>query len=106
MGYMNIVKVWEEVWRQFKIALSLGAVCGFVLSVLANFWIKNSLIGLIVGLSIFLVVVWSNFVGVVTPVVFKKIKIDPAIASGPLITTLNDVIGVFIYLTIARAILS
>ena len=76
-----------------------------VLSLLTNIWMKNSLIGLIVGLSLFLVVVWSNFVGVITPLVFKKINIDPAIASGPLITTLNDVIGVFIYLSIASFIL-
>ncbi|MFH1412081.1 MAG: magnesium transporter [Candidatus Omnitrophota bacterium] len=105
LGYMDIMKVSEEVWRQFKIALGLGSVCGIVLSVLAHFWMKNSLIGLVVGLSLFLVVVWSNFVGVVTPIVFRKIKIDPAIASGPLITTLNDVVGVFIYLTIASIFL-
>ncbi|MFH1837193.1 MAG: magnesium transporter [Candidatus Omnitrophota bacterium] len=105
LGHMDIFKIGEEIWRQFKIALGLGVVCGVVLSILTNFWIKDSLIGLIVGLSLFLVVVWSNFVGVVTPLVFKKLNIDPAIASGPLITTLNDVIGVFIYLSIATMIL-
>ena len=103
---MDITKVWEEVWRQLKIALSLGLVCGIVLTVLADLWKKNSLLGMIVGVSIFLVVVWSNFVGVVIPVIFKRLKIDPAIASGPLITTLNDVIGVFIYLSVATMLLS
>ncbi|MDP8258292.1 MAG: magnesium transporter [Candidatus Aadella gelida] len=105
LGYFDMIKVKDEVFRQFKIALGLGVVCGVVLSLLTNIWMKNSLIGLIVGLSLFLVVVWSNFVGVITPLVFKKINIDPAIASGPLITTLNDVIGVFIYLSIASFIL-
>ncbi len=105
LGYMNISRVWEEVWRQLKVALSLGVTCAVILTVLTNYWIKSSLIGLIVGISIFLVVVWSNFVGVLTPVIFKKIKIDPAIASGPLITTLNDVIGVLIYLNIATFML-
>ncbi|MCK5450865.1 MAG: magnesium transporter [Candidatus Omnitrophica bacterium] len=105
LGSMNFSRIWDEVWRQFKVALSLGAICGIILTGLTNFWIKNSLIGVIVGISIFLVVVWSNFVGVVTPVIFRKIKIDPAIASGPLITTLNDVIGVLIYLNIATLML-
>jgi magnesium transporter len=52
------------------------------------------------------VVVWSNFVGVVIPVLFKRFRIDPALASGPMITTLNDVIGVFIYLSVATVLLS
>ncbi|MBD3426630.1 MAG: magnesium transporter [Candidatus Omnitrophica bacterium] len=102
---MDFPRVWEEIWRQLKIALILGAVCAMILSVLANYWKGNSVVGIIVGLSIFLVVVWSNFVGVLIPVVFKKIGVDPAIASGPLITTLNDVIGVFIYLSVATTFL-
>lgn len=105
LGRMDISKVGEEILRQIKIALTLGFVCGTVLTVLANFWKGSTLLGLIVGLSIFLVVVWSNFVGVLIPVIFKRLKIDPAIASGPLITTLNDVIGVFIYLSVATLML-
>jgi len=105
LGHMNYTRVLQEVWRQIKVALGLGLVCGTILSVLANIWKKNTLIGLVVGVAIFLVVVWSNFVGVITPILFKKIKVDPAIASGPLITTLNDIIGVFIYLSIATLIL-
>ncbi|MFH1553060.1 MAG: magnesium transporter [Candidatus Omnitrophota bacterium] len=101
LGTMDFSRVGEEVWRQLKIAITLGLVCGSVLTILANIWKKNTVVGIIVGLSIFLVVVWSNCVGVVIPVLFKKIRIDPAIASGPLITTLNDVIGVFIYLSVA-----
>lgn len=106
LGSMDLSKVGDEIWRQFKIALGLAVICGTLLSVLANFWKKNSLVGFIVGLSIFLVVVWSNFVGVLIPLLFKKFKIDPAIASGPLITTLNDVVGVFIYLSVATLFLS
>ncbi|MDD4957219.1 MAG: magnesium transporter [Candidatus Omnitrophica bacterium] len=106
LGYMDLGRVAEELWRQFKIALGLGITCGIVLSVIVNFMVKSSLVGVIVGTSIFLVVIWSNFVGVMTPVIFKKINIDPALASGPLITTLNDIIGVFIYLSIATVFLS
>ena len=106
LGRMDFARVWEEILRQLKIALTLGAVCGTVLSLLANAWKHNSTVGIIVGISIFLVVVWSNFVGVLIPVIFKKIGVDPAIASGPLITTLNDVIGVFIYLSVATSLLA
>ncbi|MDP8299674.1 MAG: magnesium transporter [Candidatus Tantalella remota] len=106
LGRMDLSRVMDEIWRQLKIAITLGLVCGTVLTLLASLWKKNSQVGLIVGSSIFLVVVWSNCVGVLIPVVFKKIRVDPAIASGPLITTLNDVVGVFIYLTVATYVLS
>ncbi len=106
LGHMDLSKVGEEVLRQFKIALSLGLVCGIVLTFLANIWKGQSILGVITGLSIFLVVIWSTCVGVFVPVMFKKLGIDPAISSGPLITTMNDVIGVFIYLSIATMLLS
>jgi len=101
LGFMDYTKVFEEVWRQLKIALGLALICSVVLTLMTNIWMKDSLVGKIVGMSIFMVVVWSNVVGVLIPVAFKRLKIDPAIASGPLITTLNDVVGVFIYLSIA-----
>lgn len=106
LGHMDLSRVGEEIWRQFKIALTLGIICSTVLTLLANFWKHNTAVGIIVGLSIFLVVVWSNFVGVLIPVVFKRMKIDPAISSGPFITTFNDVIGVLIYLSVATAFLA
>ncbi len=106
LGHMDISKLGEEAWRQLKIALGLGIICGTVLTFLASIWKANSSISLIAGLSIFLVVVWSNFVGVSVPLMFKKINIDPALASGPLITTLNDIVGVFIYLSVAAFVLS
>jgi magnesium transporter len=106
LGYMDISKLGEEAWRQLKIALGLGIICGTILTILASIWKANSSVGLIAGLSIFLVVVWSNFVGVTVPLLFKKINVDPALASGPLITTLNDIIGVFIYLSVAAFFLS
>jgi len=105
LGHMDFSKLRSEVIRQFKIAVGLGLVCGIVLSILADFWKNNSAVGIIVGVSIFLVVVWSNFVGVFAPMLMKKIKIDPALAAGPLITTLNDIIGVFIYLSVAASFL-
>jgi len=105
MGRMDLSKLGDEIWRQFKIAVSLGIACGTVLTFLAGTWKNNASIGIITGLSLFLVVVWSNFVGVIVPLMFKKIRIDPAIAAGPLITTLNDIVGVFIYLGVATLVL-
>ena len=55
------------------------------------------LISLCVGVSLLLAMIVSSLVGTLVPLFFKKIKVDPAVASGPLITTVNDLVAVVIY---------
>lgn len=50
-----------------------------------------------VGISLVVAMVVSSLVGTIIPMFFHKIKIDPAVASGPLITTINDLVAVVIY---------
>ena len=54
-------------------------------------------ISVCIGLALVLALVISSLIGTVVPIYFKKIKIDPAVASGPLITTLNDLVAVITY---------
>lgn len=49
------------------------------------------------GVALFISLAVSNFVGLILPIIFKKIKIDPAVASGPMITTINDICSACIY---------
>ena len=58
-----------------------------------------------IGLSLVLAMFISSLVGTVVPMGFKKIHIDPAVASGPLITTVTDLVGVVTYYTLAWAML-
>ena len=55
------------------------------------------LISLCVGVSLLLAMIVSSLVGTLVPLFFKKIKVDPVVASGPLITTVNDLVAVVIY---------
>ena len=55
------------------------------------------MISLCVGVSLLLAMIVSGLVGTLVPLFFKKIKVDPAVASGPLITTVNDLVAVVIY---------
>ena len=58
-----------------------------------------------VGVSLFVAMVFSSLVGVVIPMFFHKIKVDPAVASGPLITTINDLVAVVTYYGLAWLLL-
>jgi len=107
LGILKSSNLWKEVVKQIKVALWLGLACGIILSIIGFFWgdTNPGLLGGVVGLSMFLAVTFSTLTGVLIPLSFHQLKIDPAIASGPLITTLNDVLGIALYLTSATIML-
>jgi magnesium transporter len=60
----------------------------------------------IVGVSLLIAMTVSSFIGTIVPIIFLKIKIDPAVASGPFITTINDVTALLIYYGLAALLLA
>ncbi len=57
---------------------------------------------LTVSIALFSVIIFASFFGTFIPLLLNRIKVDPALATGPFITTLNDIMGLFIYLMIGR----
>ncbi len=99
----------REILSGFMLGLILGSI-GFVqVMVLSNFsdaiGEHRVLIGLTVGFSLIGIVLWGTFSGSMLPFVLKKLGIDPATASGPMVATVVDVTGLFIYFTIALMVL-
>ena len=58
-----------------------------------------------VGISLLVAIIISSLVGTLVPILFHKIKVDPAVASGPLITTVNDLVAVVTYYGLAEILL-
>ena len=98
----------KEVISGLALGLILG-ICAFIITFIFMLIKGNvshkAIISLVIGLSMSLGIFISNFMGSLIPIFLSKIKIDPAVASGPFITTLNDVLGVVIYYSIAYIIL-
>ena len=65
----------------------------------------DSLISGCVGISLLVAIIISSLVGTLVPILFHKIKVDPAVASGPLITTVNDLVAVVTYYGLAWILL-
>jgi magnesium transporter len=65
----------------------------------------SSYFAVVVGLSIFASMLLASIIGTVTPLVMRRMNIDPAITSGPFVTTATDIIGVTTYLLIAALLL-
>jgi magnesium transporter len=101
------VRLTQWLWalgREMAVAGFLGVTMGVASSILGLFR-GGPEIGLIVGLAMVLLVLVSNFIGVVLPFVITKFGLDPAVVSNPLITSVADVAGLIIYFTIASWLL-
>ena len=81
----------------------VGSVNGLFLAAIIYgfaYFFESTTLGLVVSLSLFTVILFAAVFGTFIPLILDKYNIDPALATGPFITTLNDVLGLFIYLTI------
>ncbi|MBU1169249.1 MAG: magnesium transporter [Proteobacteria bacterium] len=108
-GRLDVRDIWTVVSKQLAIGLILGVIYGGLLGGVARFKYDHemsaSLLALAVGLSVFCSMSIAALMGSLVPMVFRKIQIDPAVASGPFISTSIDVISVFFYLSIATTLL-
>jgi magnesium transporter len=84
----------------------IGLLLGGVAFGRTILWGNGVNIALVVALTIVAICTWANTIGSLIPMIAFKIKIDPAVVSAPLITTLVDATGLAIYLLIAKSILS
>ncbi len=91
--------------RECGIGVLLGVTMGLASWVL-GFFKGDSRIALIVSLAMITIVVTSSLLGVILPVVLQRFRIDPAVASNPLIASVMDILGLLIYFSIAQAVLS
>src|SRR5690625_3527767 len=98
-GFFKVIR------REFRTGLMIGVICMVLISVIIPIFYGTWIIGAIVGVSILCTLSISSVVGAVVPLLIHKLKIDPAVASGPFITTINDIIGLLIYFSIATALL-
>jgi magnesium transporter len=91
--------------REFLVALVIGLVLGGLMVVALLLWRHDAGLGLVIGLSLMSVVLVSGMVGSAVPLLCDRFGIDPTVATGPFITTTNDVLGLMVYLTLAHQLL-
>ena len=105
-GKQKLHLVWKEMKVGFVNGLLLGSLAFVFIGIYIacfkhNAWLQAFLISGCVGVSRMVAMVISSLVGTLIPIFFHKIKIDPAVASGPLITTVNDLVAVVTYYGLA-----
>jgi magnesium transporter len=99
-GDISVMNIGRRIWVELKVALVNGVICGILLSLIVGFWLSSLVLGMVVGIALIVIILTSGLVGASVPLMLKKLDIDPALATGPFVTTSNDIISLFIYLTL------
>lgn len=86
---------------QLRVGALLAIICAALATTAAWFIGSDAKFSLVIGVSLFVSIQLASVNGVLIPVVFKRLGFDPAVASGPLVTTANDIIGISIYFGLA-----
>ncbi len=93
--------VFKRLLKEFRVATLNGFVASIVLLIASKFFFNAELdFGLILSLSLFIIIVNATMIGAIVPVIFKKVGVDPAIATGPIVSAANDIMGLLIYLSL------
>ncbi len=91
--------------REVKIGFIMGAVIGVGVAIIAQLWKGLPVLGFVVGAAMFLTITLACVIGVLIPKTFDRLGIDPAIASSPIVTTIQDITSLFIYFSLAAVMI-
>lgn len=104
LGEVRPQDVLRVAWRESRVGLLLGLGLGIV-GFVAGWLVAGLNVGATVGIAIMAVCIWAATVGAVMPLAAKALKIDPAVISAPMVTTLVDATGLIIYFLVAGLLL-
>jgi len=98
----EVLRVWR---KEMSVGLINGLVLGLLIAAVAWAWKGNPFLGLVVGSAMMLNTLVAVSIGGTVPLALKRIGADPALASGPILTTITDMCGFFLLLSLAAALL-
>ena len=91
----------RAVVREAGVGIINGAVMAIAVGIVAGLWFQNRDVGFVIAAAMQIVLVMAALGGVAVPVIIDRLGIDPAVSSGPFVTTLTDIVGFFTFLGVA-----
>jgi magnesium transporter len=104
-GRLNVRDLGKVVFKELCIGLILGIVYGLFIAAVAQFSYSTLMLAVSVGLALMSSMTIAALVGSLVPMIMARINIDPAVATGPFVTTAIDIISVFFYFILATTLL-
>ena len=103
---LGIDSLAQRLMKELGVALLNGIICSGLIMIITSLIGYPNSISFTVSISLMAVIIFAALFGTFIPLVLDKYKIDPALATGPFITTVNDVLGLFIYFMIGKLFLN
>ena len=94
--------IFQRLGKEFLVAVLNGLVCSLLILVYTILYKDSYDLAATVSVALMLVIIFAGLFGTFVPLMLDKYKIDPALATGPFITTMNDIVGLFIYFGIGH----
>lgn len=104
-GSTSIISMWNRLLKELGVAVVNGIICSLIILMSTYFLGYDMAMSVTVSISLFAVIIFAALFGTFVPLTLDKYDIDPALATGPFITTVNDILGLFIYFLIGQMIL-
>ena len=102
---LKLESIFQKIIKELGIGIINGLICSIIILIMIIAIGYNLKLSLAVSISLLAVIIFAALFGTITPLTLKKYNIDPALATGPFITTANDVLGLFIYFWIGQSII-
>ncbi len=100
-GHVEIENVGSQIAKDIAVSTIMALTCGMAATVIVALWQGHWPLGMCVGLALSLSMMTASVLGSTEPALLKRFGVDPAVAAGPLITSINDISGVLIYTGVA-----
>lgn len=105
LGFARPADVFRVWMKEAAVGIINGIALGMLIAFAAWAWKGNPYIGLVVGVALALNTLVAVSIGGTVPLILKRYNIDPAVASGPMLTTITDMCGFFLVLSLATAMM-
>jgi len=100
---VDVARVWT---KEVMVGVANGIVLGILVGIVAWLWKGNAFLGIVIGLALAINTVIAVSIGGIVPLLLKRLNQDPAVASGPLLTTITDMMGFFLVLSLATVFMA
>lgn len=105
-GQVSLSSAFHHIFREMLVGLLIGGLFGILVASVTWGWQNNVYLGVVVGLSMMINMTMATIVGTFTPFALKSLKVDPAVASGPVIATTIDIMGLTVYFSLVTFFLA
>ena len=102
---LSDANTWRVIWKESLIGSMNGLIFAALTGFTAALWFGNTMLGIVIGLAMIINMIVAGFFGAAIPILLNKRGSDPAVSSTVFLTTLTDIIGFFVFLALASALL-